>query len=189
MPFMKKEELFELGVFKVGANVLVSTKASIHNPDQLTLGDNSRIDDFVSVSGSVTLGRNVHLATSSNLAGGLLGIEVGDFTGFAYGVQVFTRVDDYSGMTLSNATIPQVFKKTFERRITIGRHCRFGTYAIVLPGSVIGDGCSFSAQTLVTGTLEPNHLYSGNPMVKISKLSDRYLVAENLYLETIKPEL
>jgi len=185
MPFMNKEELHDLGISKVGSNVLVSTKASIHNPDQLILGDYTRIDDFVSISGSVTLGRNVHLATSSNLAGGLLGIEVGDFTGFAYGVQIFTRIDDYSGMTLSNATIPQVFKKTFERHIAIGRHCRFGTYAIVLPGSVVGDGCSVSAQTLVSGTLEPNHLYAGNPISKVSKLSERYLAAEKLFLDSM----
>jgi acetyltransferase-like isoleucine patch superfamily enzyme len=189
MPFMKNEELLDLGILKVGANVLVSTKASIHNPDQLSLGDNSRIDDFVSVSGLVTLGRNVHLATSCNVAGGLLGIEVGDFTGFAYGVQIFTRIDDYSGLTLSNATIPQLHKKTFEKPITIGRHCRFGTYAIVLPGSVVGDGCSVSAQTLVSGALEPNHLYSGNPITRISKLSDRYLAAEISYLESMKPVL
>jgi acetyltransferase-like isoleucine patch superfamily enzyme len=184
MPFLEKEEVQELGILNVGSNVLISSKASIHTPSQLTLGDNARIDDFVSISGLVTLGRNVHIATSSNLAGGLLGIEVGDFTGFAYGVQIFTRVDDYSGLTLSNATIPQNYKKTFEQRIKIGRHCRFGTYSIVLPGSMIGDGCSVSAQTLVSGTLESNYLYEGNPISKISKLSDRYLMVEKSYLES-----
>jgi acetyltransferase-like isoleucine patch superfamily enzyme len=185
MPFLNEEEVQELGIMNVGSNVLISTKASIHNPSQLTLGDDSRIDDFVSISGLVTLGRNVHIATSSNLAGGTLGIEIGDFTGFAYGVQIFTRVDDYSGLTLSNATIPQKYKKTFEKQIVIGRHCRFGTYSIVLPGSVVGDGCSISAQTLVSGCLESNYLYEGNPMTKTSKLSNRYLAAEKSFLENI----
>ena len=182
MAYLSAEELQQIGFKDLGINVKVSTKASIYNPELIEIGDDSRIDDFVSISGKVSLGKNVHLAVGCNLAGGSLGISIGDFCGLSYGVQVFTRIDDYSGLTLSNPTVNNEFKMTHEKSILIGRHCKIGTYAIVLPGSDLGVGCSFSAQSLIEGQTEEHHLYGGNPLMQIAPLSRKLLQVEAEYI-------
>jgi UDP-3-O-[3-hydroxymyristoyl] glucosamine N-acyltransferase len=70
MAFLNEKQLAEMQFAHLGSNVLISTKASIYNADLISVGDNSRIDDFCLVSGKVTIGRNVHLAAFSNVAGG-----------------------------------------------------------------------------------------------------------------------
>jgi acetyltransferase-like isoleucine patch superfamily enzyme len=182
MGFLSTTELASIGFRKLGINVLISSLASIHNPELIEIGDNSRIDDFVTLSGRVCIGEYVHIAVGCNLAGGSKGIFIGDFCGFSYGVQIFTRVDDYSGLTLSNPTIPTQFKITHEREILIERHCKIGTYAIVLPGSTLATGCSFSAQSLIQGTTHPHNLYSGNPLKLIAPLSNKLLEVEKTFI-------
>jgi acetyltransferase-like isoleucine patch superfamily enzyme len=71
--------------------VLISRDARIHNADQIEIGDNSRIDDFCSLSGKITIGKNVHIASFGLLAGGEPGIFINNFSGCAYGVKIFTQ--------------------------------------------------------------------------------------------------
>jgi acetyltransferase-like isoleucine patch superfamily enzyme len=182
MGYYSAVELQSIGFKQLGSNVKVSTKAAIYNPELIEIGDNSRIDDFVSLSGRVSLGKNVHLAIASNLAGGSLGISIEDFSGLSYGVQVFTRIDDYSGLTLSNPTVENDFRITHEKSILIRRHCKIGTYSVVLPGSDLGVGCSFSAQSLIKGKTEEHYLYGGNPLTKIAPLSRKLLQVELEYI-------
>jgi acetyltransferase-like isoleucine patch superfamily enzyme len=182
MAYLAETELRKLNIYFLGKNVLISDRAALHNVDLLSIGDNSRVDDFVSISGKVSIGRNVHIAIGCNIAGGSKGISIGNFSGLAYGVQVFTRIDDYSGLTLSNPTIPDQFKKTYEREINIKAHCKIATYSIVLPGSVLETGCAFSAQSLISGVTVPHHLYGGNPMEIKSKLSNKLLEVEQEYI-------
>ena len=43
-----EEELQKLGFKFIGKNVLISQKSSIYGMDKISIGDNTRIDDFVS---------------------------------------------------------------------------------------------------------------------------------------------
>ncbi len=63
MAFLSLEQLEKFGFKSLGKDVLISDKASIYNPEQMTIGDHSRIDNFCVVSGSVNFGKNVHPAT------------------------------------------------------------------------------------------------------------------------------
>jgi galactoside O-acetyltransferase len=182
MAYLSSTELEKMGFKGIGLNVKISTKASIYDPELIEIGSNTRVDDFVCLSGRVSLGENVHLAVGCNLAGGSKGILIENFSGLSYGVQVFTRIDDYSGLTLSNPTIDDSFKITHERSIRIGRHCKIGTYAIVLPGSDLGIGCAFSAQSLIEGKTKDHSLYGGNPLKFISPLSKKLIEVERDYL-------
>jgi galactoside O-acetyltransferase len=178
MSYLTEKDLQIMGFKYVGLNVKISSKSSIYNPDLIQIGDHSRIDDFVTLSGRVSIGKNVHIAIGCNVAGGNDGIVIDDFCGLSYGVQVFTRIDDYSGLTLSNPTVDDKFKMTHERPIHIGRHCKIGTYAIVLPGSDLGVGSSFSAQSLIEGKTQPHFQYGGNPLSEIAPLSKKLLQVE-----------
>ena len=167
---------------EVGENVLISTRAVFYEPEKMRIGDNSRIDDFCLVTGSVTLGRNVHLAAYTHVAGGNSGITFGDFAGCAYGCHVLTQSDDYSGESLTNPTIPQRFKKETFTTVRIGRHAILGTGTIVLPGCDVGDGVSTGAGTVVTQPLEEWTIYVGQPARPVGPRSRSLLNLEAEYI-------
>lgn len=91
MAYYTDEELKNFGFKFVGKNVKISDKASIYNFDQISIGDNSRIDDFCVISGKVKIGRNVHITPMCLIAGGEKGVICDDFVTLAYGVKnIFT---------------------------------------------------------------------------------------------------
>lgn len=186
MAFLTDTQLKEMGFKKLGKQVKISDKASLYNCDQLSIGDNSRIDDFCVISGKVTLGRNVHIAIFSNVASGESGVTMEDFSGLAYGCQVFTQSDDYSGKTLTNPTVPSVYKTETKSPSHIGRHVIIGTNSIVLPGVNLAEGCSVGAMTMVTKSTEAWGIYFGIPAKRIKNRSRDLLDLEAEYLASEK---
>lgn len=186
MPYLNTDQLSEMKFKSLGKNVCISDKASIYNADQIEIGDNSRIDDFCVVSGKVKIGRNVHMAVYSHLAGGRAGIEMHDFSGLAYGCQIFAQSDDYSGKTMTNPTVPAEFKNETEAPVIIGRHCILGTNTIVIPGVHIKDGTSVGAMAMVTKSTEEWSIYLGAPARRVKARSKNLLELETLYLEQDK---
>ena len=53
MSFYKKEDLYKLGLKDLGKNVFISKKCSIYTPENISIGDNVRIDDFCILSGHI----------------------------------------------------------------------------------------------------------------------------------------
>ena len=182
MPFLTKEELNQIGLKFCGKNVRVSDKASIHNPENITIGDNSRVDDFCVISGKVTLGRNVHIAVFCNLAGGEKGITMEDFSGLAYACQIFTQSDDYSGRTLTNPTVPDFYKNEIKNAVTIGRHSIVGTNSVVFPGVTLAEGTSVGALSVVTKNTEEWSVYVGHPAKRVKARHRDLLEQEAEYM-------
>lgn len=119
MAYYTEKQLNNLGFKSLGKNVKISDKASIYNCNQIEIGDNSRIDDFCVISGKIKIGRNVHITPTCLVAGGEKGIVFEDFTTIAYGVQVFTQSDDYSGETMTNSTVPKNYKNEFMKEVIL----------------------------------------------------------------------
>lgn len=165
-----------------GENVLVSRRAVFYEPEKMRIGDNSRIDDFCLLSGNVSIGRNVHLAAYTHVAGGSLGVTFGDFSGCAYGCHILTQSDDYTGATLTNPIVPTQFKNETFQAVRIGRHAILGTGTIVLPGCDVGDGVSTGAGTVVTRPLEAWTIYVGQPAKAVGTRSQQLLALESEYL-------
>jgi acetyltransferase-like isoleucine patch superfamily enzyme len=163
MGYLSEEQLSGLGFKSLGRHVLISDKASIYNAEQLEIGDYSRIDDFCVISGKVRIGRNVHIAIFCNIAGGVKGVDIGDFSGVAYGCHVFSQCDDFSGGTMTNPTVPAKFKQETKKAVIIGRHVLIGTSSLVLPGVTLAEGTAVSARSMVTASTEPWSLYFGCP--------------------------
>lgn len=186
MAYLTAEELKSLKFKGLGSEVKISDKASIYNPEQMVIGDNSRIDDFCVLSGKLTIGRNVHLAPFCLVAGGSEGITFEDFSGAAYHVQVFSQSDDYSGRTMTNPTIPSIYKNETKKAVRIGRHVIVGANSIVFPGVNIDDGCSVGAMTLVNKSTLPWGIYVGNPAKRIKDRSRDLEILEKLYVEEHK---
>lgn len=183
MAFMSNDDIYKIGFKKIGINVKISEKASIYNADKIEIGDNSRIDDFCMLSGSITIGRNVHIAAFCNIAGGEPGIVLNDFSGLAYGCQIFSQSDDYSGKTLTNPTVPKKYKNEHFAAVTLGRHVIIGTNSVVLPGVTIAEGCSVGAMSMITKSTTPWGIYFGIPAKRLKDRKKDLLGLEKEYLQ------
>jgi len=182
MAYYSQNELKMLGFKHIGENVKVSDKASIYNHDQIEINDNSRIDDFCVVSGKIRIGRNVHITPNCLVAGGEEGIIFEDFTTIAYNVQVFTQSDDYSGLTMTNSTVPKQYKNECKLEVTIKRHSIVGAGSIIMPGVTLSEGTSIGAMSLVLKSTEPWSVYLGIPAKKIKTRNKDLLQLEKEYL-------
>jgi acetyltransferase-like isoleucine patch superfamily enzyme len=163
VPYLSSKALNTLGFRHLGKNVLVSDKASIYSPESISIGDNSRIDDFCVMAGSLAIGCNVHVTVFCNLAGGRAGIELGDFSTLAYGCHIVAQTDDYSGRTMTNSTIPPDFKNETSAKVVVGAFSILGTNTIVLPGVNIGVGVASGARTTFVTDAKPWTIYVGTP--------------------------
>lgn len=186
MAYLSAKELEAYGFKSIGKNVLISNRAAIYNPDQITIGDHSRIDDFCVVSGKVSIGRNVHLAVFCNIAGGEEGVTIEDFASLAYGCHVFSQSDDYSGRSMTNPTIPDIYKEETKIAVHIERHCIIGTNSIIFPGVTLREGTAVGALSMITTSTQPWTVYFGAPAVKIKPRSRLLLEKET---ELLKNEL
>lgn len=182
MAYLSQDALLAMGFKRIGKNIKISDKASIYNPEKIEIGDHSRVDDFCVISGVVTLGRNVHIAPLCLVAGGDKGIVFSDFSGLAYHVQVFTQSDDYTGLTLTNPTVPAKYKKEKKAPVFIGRHVIIGAGTIVFPGVDLADGCSVGALSLVNRSTAPWGVYVGNPARRVKERRKDLLALEHAYL-------
>jgi acetyltransferase-like isoleucine patch superfamily enzyme len=184
MSFLSREAIDKLGFKRVGKNVKISDKASIYDHEKIEIGDNSRIDDFCVVSGSVKIGRFVHFAVFNNVAGGDPGIEFEDFSGLAYGCHVFAQSDDYSGCSMTNPTVPDMYKREAKAPILIKRHSIVGTGSVITPGVTLATGTAVGALSLVTKSTDPWSVYFGSPAKRIkARKQDVVIMEQAMYLE------
>lgn len=183
MGYLNPSDLIRMGFKSLGKNVKISDKASIYEPEKISIGDHTRIDDFCIVSGNVQLGRNIHITPYCNLAGGEPGIVISDFSTVAYRCTIISQTDDYSGGSLTNSTLPARYKKEIKLPVVIHAHCIIGTHSVIFPGVTLGEGCAVGAMTLIRRSTEPWSIYAGNPARKIKERKRDILELIEKFLE------
>lgn len=187
--FYSETELRELGLKHVGKNVKISRKASIYSASNISVGDNTRIDDFVILSGNITIGKHVHISAYTGLFAGSEGIEVGDFCAISGHCCVYAVSDDYSGMTMFNSTVPEKYKNVTEKKVTFEDYTLVGAGSIVLPGVTVGEGASFGSMSLINKDAKPWTMYVGAPMKELRPREKKLLeLAQELLEEEKKNE-
>ena len=107
--YYSEKELKKIKFLSFGKNILIKKNAALYFTENISLGNNIRIDDNVIIVASnkknpVKIGNYVHVASNCYLAGSS-GIEMMDFTTLAPGVLMFSGSDDYSGKKLTNPTV------------------------------------------------------------------------------------
>ncbi len=183
MSFYTQNELEELGFKKLGKNVLLSKKSSVYGYDRISIGDNTRIDDFAIISagaGGVEIGRNVHIACFSSLIGQSK-IVLNDFSGLSSRVSIYSSSDDYSGNNLTNPTVPPEFTNVDSRDVIISKHCIVGAGSIILPGVILQEGVAIGALSLVLKSCEAWTIYSGTPIKRLKEREKNCLGKEIEY--------
>lgn len=176
--FYSEAELKEMKFKYIGKNVKISRKTSIYGISDISIGDNTRIDDFCILSGQIEIGNYVHIAAYSALFGGKSGIVLEDFCGFSTRCVVYAESDDYSGGALSNPTVPLEYRNVKGGQVILRKHVVVGTGSSILPGVEIGQGSSVGSMSLVNKSLQEWGIYVGIPCRKIKERSKKLLELE-----------
>jgi len=175
--FLSETKLQWMRFRKIGKNVKISDKVSIYNPENISIGDNVRIDDF-SVIGAgedgIILGNNVHIACYCSLIGKAK-ISIDAYCGVSAKGSIYSSTDDYSGEWLSNPTVPDEFKNVLSAPVTLHRHVLIGAGCIILPGVTFGDGATIASMSLVNKDIPEYTLYGGVPAKFIRNQSTEWI--------------
>lgn len=182
--FLTREQVMSIGFKSVGENVLISDKAVFYRPERISIGNNVRIDDFCVLANHIILHNNIHMSIYSCLLSSSNAlIEMQDFSGISIRSLVFTLTDDFTGLTMTNPTIPDKFKNVSEKSVTIGKHCIIGAGSIVFPGANIADGSCIGAMSFVHRSTQSWKVYFGNPAKPIANRKKDLLLLEQQYLK------
>lgn len=161
--------------------------AKVINPKNISIGDETVIDDFVFLYGvgkGIEIGRFCHITVGGYLAGGGL-LKMGDFSATGPRCVILAQSDNYLGNGFIGLKVfGDKYRKVDMRDVIIGRHVHIGAGTIILPGVKIGDGCSIGAGSVVTRNLPEWHICVGLPCRPIKrKPSEKQLAMEKQFLE------
>jgi len=180
--YFSREELLGLGFQSVGKDIYISRKANIYGAQNMTLGDNIRIDDGTIIAGKVNIGSHVHIAPFCYISGGEEGITFEDITGVSPYVYITTRSDDYSGKTMFSPVIPQKYKRNTIAPIYVRKYSIIGAHSMIMPGVELAEGTSVGAMTFVRKKTKEWSIYFGCPAKMIGtrdkgiiEISDNFL--------------
>lgn len=169
MSYLTKDEITAMGFKSVGDNVFLSSKASYYNCKNITIGNNTRIDDFAVLSageGGIEIGNYIHVAVYSSIIGAGKVI-LKDFSNVSSRVSIYSSNDDYSGEFMTNPMVPSEFTNVTHGAVTIGKHVIVGAGSVILPDVTLEDGVAIGALSLVTKNCKEFSIYAGNPARKI----------------------
>lgn len=182
MGVLSRDFIEEMGFASLGENVSISDKASFYGCAGISLGNNVRIDDFCVLSAGVNgiiVGQYVHLAVYSSLIGRGK-IEISDFCNISSRVAIYSSNDDYSGMYMTNPTVPSEYTGVTHADVFLAKHVIIGSGSVVLPGVNLGEGVAVGALSLVNRNCEPFGVYAGNPARRIKERRREFLEFEKL---------
>ncbi len=182
--YIESEELRKLGFKAVGDNVKIARNATIVGLQNISLGNNIRIDGNVVIaahSGSLTLGDYIHIGSGCYL-GCAGGISLADFSGLSQGISIYSGTDDYTGESLTNPTVPSKYLNVKLAPVKLEKHVIVGSGSVILPGVTIGQGSSVGALSLVTKSLDEWGVYFGAPVKKIKARKKGLLILEKKLL-------
>jgi galactoside O-acetyltransferase len=181
MSFLSQEQLNNMSFKYLGKNVLISDKCSLYNTKNMSIDDNTRIDDFCILSAGdegIEIGKYVHIACYSSLIGKGK-ITMKDFSGISSRVSVYSSSDSYDGQWMTNPCLPEIVTNTIHKDVVIGKHVVIGSNSVVLPGVILTDGCSIGAMSLVNKSVDNNDVMAGIPIKKIKKRKTNIFELEN----------
>jgi galactoside O-acetyltransferase len=180
MAFLTHNEIEKMGFLSIGENLQISDRASFYGVERIAIGNNVRIDDYCILSaglGGITIGNYVHIAVFSSLIGAST-IILSDFCNVSSRVSIYSSNDDYSGASLTNPTVPDVYKKIQSSEVIIKKHVIIGCGSVILPGAILQEGVAIGALSLVKNKCEAFGIYAGIPASLIRKRKPDLLAIE-----------
>lgn len=185
MAMLSREAIEQMGFAGLGENVQISDKASFYGIGRISLGSNVRIDDFCVLAagvGGIEIGSYVHIAVGSSLIGAGQ-ITLSDFSNLSSRVAIYSSSDDYSGVTMTNPTVPSEYTGVTHADVFLGKHVIVGSGSVILPGVRLEEGAAVGALSLVNRNCEPFWIYAGNPARKVKERKRDLLELEQSFLK------
>lgn len=182
--YLNEHDLQNFGFKSIGKNVKISSDARIYGQENISIGNDVRIDDFVILSaakGSIEIGSYVFIARNCHLSG-TLGITMHDFSILAANTVIYSASDDYGGDYLTGQAISQEFTAKIGGPVIIGKHVIIGASCTVIGPSIIAEGCSVGSMTLVNKNLDPWGVYVGIPAKRLKERKKNLLELEKKFL-------
>lgn len=165
MPYLAQHQVDSWGFKSVGKNVLISDRAVIYGIQNISIGDNVRIDDFCllsAVGGSIDIHNHIHIGAYSSIFG-KGGVTMESFSGLSAYVSLYSASDDYSGDYLIGPTMDHDLTNVVAKPVVIGKYATCGSHSVVLPGVTMHTGSILGANSLATKSLDEWTTYSGIP--------------------------
>jgi galactoside O-acetyltransferase len=152
----------------------------------MSISSNSRIDDFCALSGEISIGENVHITVHCSITASLSSIVIEDFVGIAANCHIFSSMDDFLGIGLTNPTIPIEFRNVSHGPVKISKHSIIGVGSVIFPNVTVGEGCAIGSMSLVNKSIDPWGVYVGIPVSRIKDRSKNLLEKEKQFIEMQK---
>ncbi len=185
--YYNEHDLKDFGFKSLGKNVKISSDARIYGAENISIGNNVRIDDFVTLSamgGYITIGNYVFIARNSHLSG-TLGIELSDFCSMAANTVIYSASDDYSGNFMTAQAIPKEYTTQVGGVVSVGRHVIIGAGTVIIGASKLAEGCSIGSMSLVNKNTDPWGIYFGIPAKRRAERSKNLLKFESEMLKEL----
>lgn len=186
--YLTEDDLKDFGFKSIGKNVKISSDARIYGQQNISIGNNVRIDDFVTLSaftGYIHIGNFVYIARGCHLSG-TMGIVLNDFCTLAANNIIYSASDDYSGEFLTGQTLPKEYIKYLGGEVNLGKHVIIGSSVTILGPCKIGEGCSIGAKSLVLKDLDEWGIYVGMPVKRLKDRKKTLLELEKKFLNSLK---
>lgn len=186
-----RKELLEIGFKSVGYNVLISKKVSLYGVNNISIGNNVRIDDFCLLTGGkggIEIGSFIHIAAFCYISG-QGGVEIRDYCNISSRNALYSSTDDYSGAYMTNPMIPSKYTNVIRNKVILQKHVIIGTGSTILPGVEIGEGTAVGAMSLINKSIEPWGIYAGIPARFIKPRNNNILKLEEFFEEEMRNKI
>lgn len=161
------------GFKSVGKNVRLHCLAVVPNPENISIGDNVRIDAFTILSAhEIVIGSYVHIGAHCVLSGQGK-IEFQDFSAVSHGSKIFSSTDDLESIALTGTTVPHELQSIITADVMLEKHAIIGANSVVLPGVKLGFGAVVGAQSLVKDSVRSLDVVAGAPAKFIKQRARR----------------
>ncbi len=164
--FYTQEESEQIGFKSIGFDVKISRYTQIYSPQNISIGDNVKIDDFCILSGKITLESHIHISAYVALYGAE-GIEICDYSGISPKSVVYSAMDDFSGNYLIGPIHPKRTINVTGGIVRIEKFVQIGSNTVIFPYLTIGEGSVIGACSLVRHSVESWGIYCSIPTKKI----------------------
>lgn len=167
-------DLRGMGFKYLGKNVKISSKVSFYSPQNISIRDNVRIDDYCVLSGGsgLVIGSHIHIAVHCSFFAGS-GIELHDFCQIGPYSLLLSESDDFSGKSLIGPQVPMKYKPEYKKgKIIMEKYTTLGARSTIIPGVTMHEGSITGAHTLVIKDCDPWWIYVGVPAKKLKERED-----------------
>lgn len=108
------------------------------------------------------------------------------YVGVSSNVTFMTSSEDYSGDAMATCMVPSEFRRSESGDIVLEEHVVCGPNSVILPNVTLGQGAVVGALSLVSHSVPPFIIVSGNPPRKVGLRKKDVLQAQERFEEFLR---